>query len=393
MKLFARTSSFFLLIFLMMFSCRRVYEPPVIKGNNHFLAVDGFIYTGNGVSTMITLSRSVNLDEAGLNLPELNAQVTIQSSGGNSYNLIDSNGSGIYLSSASNLDTAQQYRLAITTSDGNKFQSDFVSSKPAPPIDSVTWELVDDPLTLQQAVNIYINAHDPANTTRFYRWDYLETYKHLSTYTTAWGESNGMVFPLPTGYDTHNCWSESLSRDILLGTTNTLSQDVVSHIQIVDIQQNDPILDVGCSFLVRQYPLTDKGYTYWLNVQKNSQSLGGLSDLQPAQISGNLHCITDPAITVLGFISASTVQEQRIYISNKSLPGWQSLHVDTTSTNCKIKFAATDPLNTLVYNYLDTSYAPYFFSSGILIVAPKSCLDCRYQGGTITKPAFWPLID
>jgi hypothetical protein len=71
-------------------------------------------------------------------------------------------------------------------------------------------------------------------------------------------------------------------------------------------------MDIGSSFLFRQYPLTEQGYTYWLTVQKNSQSLGGLFDLQPAQIKGNLHCITNSANPVIGFISASTVQEKRI---------------------------------------------------------------------------------
>jgi len=376
----------------MMFSCRKAYDTPYIQGGNHFLAVDGFIYTGTGVTSTITLSRSVNLGYP-VTIPELNAQVTIQSSAGDSYLLIDSIGAGIYGSSALSLDSTLQYRLAITTSDGNKYQSDYVSSKQAPTIDSLSWELVDDPVTLQQALNIYVNAHDPANSTRYYRWDFLETYKHFSTYKTIWSDSNGLVYPLPVPYSTHTCWSTFPSHIIILGTTATLSQDVISNIKIAGFQQNDPILDIGCSFLVRQFPLTQQGYLYWLNVQKNSQSLGGLFDPQPSQVSGNLHCISNPANPVIGFISASNVQSERIYISNKSLPGWQSEHYDSTSTACDLGFQTVDPLNTLLYTYQDTSYAPYFFYGTALYVAPKSCLDCRYQGGTNIKPSFWPLND
>ncbi len=391
--MFVRIFSYFLLIFLMMISCRKPYDPPAINNGNHFLAVDGFIYTGTSVTSMITLSRSVNLDESGLHIPELNAQVAIQSSGGNSYNLIDSTGEGIYMSSVLNLDSIHQYQLAITTSDGNKYLSDFVSTKEAPPIDSLSWELANDPVTGLQAAYIFVNAHDPSNATRYYRWDFLGTYKHLSAFSTNWGESNGMVYPLPVGYSISACWSTFPSTDILLGSTIALSQDEISHMQVANIQQNDPILDVGCSFLVRQYPLTQQGYDYWLTVQQNSQSLGGLFDLQPAQVTGNLHCITNPANPVLGFISASNVQEKRIYISNKSLPGWQSQHLDTANA-CKTVDLRVDPLNTLVYNYPDTAYGPYYFPDATdLIVAPKSCLDCRYQGGVNIKPSFWPLID
>jgi len=55
-----------------------------------------------------------------------------------------------------------------------------------------------------------------------------------------------------------------------------------------------------------------------------------------------------------------------------------------------------DQLNLLIYNYPDTSYGPYHFSGDFiisLVVAPKSCMDCRYQGGVNIKPSFWPAID
>ena len=133
-----------------------------------------------------------------------------------------------------------------------------------------------------------------------------------------------MIFPLPLGVSYYTCWSTVPSQNIVLGSSVTLSQDVISHIPVAHILQNDPKMDIGCSFLIRQYPLTEEGYNYWLTVQKNSQSLGGLFDLTPADIKGNLHCITHPDLPVFGYVSASTVQDKRIYISNKSLPGWQS---------------------------------------------------------------------
>jgi Domain of unknown function (DUF4249) len=378
----------------MMISCRKVYDPPAVRDDHHFLDVDGFIYTGNGAVSTVTLSRSVNLDHAGQFVPEPYAQMAIESSGGQSYDLVDSAGTGVYRSPALNLDTIQQYRLVITTADGNKYQSDFVSSKQAPPIDSLSWDLTGDPdpRLQKQMLHMYVNAHDPANATHYYRWDFLQTYKHFSAYNTFWADSGGMVYPLPLLYSMHACWSTTLSTGIVVGSSVRLSRDVISHAKIADILQNDPTMDVGSSFLVRQYPLTLEGYTYWLTVQQNSQSLGGLFDLQPSQVTGNLHCLTNPSDPVLGYISASTVQEKRIYISNKSIPGWQSQHFDST-TACPIFAIPTDPLNTLVYNYPDTSYGPYFFYGGALIVAPKQCLDCRYQGGINIKPDYWPVYD
>ena len=62
--------------------CRKPYEPPAIKASNHFLAVDGFINTGTIAVTTITLTRSLNLLDSVPILPELNAQVSIQSGNG-----------------------------------------------------------------------------------------------------------------------------------------------------------------------------------------------------------------------------------------------------------------------------------------------------------------------
>src|SRR4030095_9484524 len=98
----------------------------------------------------------------------------------------------------------------------------------------------------------------------------------------------------------------------------------ISQVRIANFLKDEPKLDIKYSALVRQYPLDAEAYKYWLTVQKNSQSLGGLFDLQPSQITGNIHGVTNPNDPVFGYISASSVQEQRIFISNRSLPDWKS---------------------------------------------------------------------
>ena len=380
---------FLFLLLISTLTCRKIYNPPAIRASNHFLAIDGFIDTGPNASSSFTLTRSLNLVDTIPNIQELNAQVVIQSSNGIAYPLADTAGNGVYVSAPLNLDITQNYQLSVTTADGNKYLSDFVTSKTAPPIDSLTWELVNDPVTAAQAVNVYVNAHDPNNSTHYYRWDYLETWEHQSLYETVWGLNNGLLYPLDSVQSRHSCWSMGHSNNILLGSSVALSQDVISHSLLANFAQNDPKMDIGYSMLVRQYPLSLEAYNYWLTVQKNSQSLGGLFDLQPSQVTGNIHGITNPKDPVLGYVAASSVQEQRIFISNKSLPGWQS----NPFYSCPQFSVPTDPLNTLIYNYPDTAYGPYHFAGDFiisLVVAPKLCLDCTYQGGINVKPDFWP---
>src|SRR4029077_18302881 len=99
---------------------------------------------------------------------------------------------------------------------------------------------------------------------------------------------------------------------------------VISQVKIAQFVQNDPRLDIRYSINLRQYPLDLEAYQYWLTVQKNSQSLGGLFDLQPSQLRGNIHSVTNPTDPVLGYVSASSVTEKRIYIDNHFLTRWKS---------------------------------------------------------------------
>ena len=95
----------------------------------------------------------------------------------------------MYQSLALNLDSTLQYRLNIVTSDGNKYQSDFVTVRQAPPIDSLTWELAGDPdpITGKQFFNIYVNSHDPEQCNTILPLGlYADIYKHFATYETYW---------------------------------------------------------------------------------------------------------------------------------------------------------------------------------------------------------------
>jgi hypothetical protein len=366
--------------------CRKPYDPPAIKASNHFLAVDGVINTGANSSSRFVLSRSRNLQDSVTDLPELGAQFYIQNTSGASFPLIDTGGNGIYVSAPLNLDPNQQYHVSVTTIDGNKYASDAVSPKSSPAIDSLNWELAHDASLGSDVVNIYVNSHDPANNTHYYRWDYIETWEHHSTYQSFWGLKDNLEHGLFPSETTYYCWSTGFSTSIILGTSITLSADVISQAKIATFAKDDPRMDIKYSVLVRQYPLDFEAYNYWLNVQRNSQSLGGLFDVQPAQLNGNIHSVTNPKDPVFGYITASSVSEQRIFISNNSLPGWQS----NPPINCPIKIIGPpDPNNTLYWSYPDTSFQLYYYSSGAMVITRKECLDCRYQGGTIVAPAFW----
>ena len=374
--------------------CRKSYVPPEISANHLFLSVDGLINTGvNGISS-IKLTRSQKLSDTVPSIPELGATVSIKNAAGISYSLYDTGTNGIYVSGSLSLDPTQQYILSVMTADGNQYASDPVTPKPTPPIDSVTWTLGLDGATDSQAVNIYVNAHDPSNKTRLYRWDFIETWTHESIYRTFYLVRNKqIVYVSDTTQHAWHCWTSAPSTNILLGATTGLSADIISQAPIARILQNDPRLDIKYSMLVRQYALDSSAYDYWLLVQKQSQSLGGLFDIIPAQLVGNMHNLTKPSEPVYGYISASSLQQQRIFISNQDLPGWKSV----PTQQCTQDVFTPDPaqgqrIND--YNNIDPNFTFFHYDSSsrtgpVQILITPACLDCTFQGGSTIKPPFW----
>ncbi|HEV9038609.1 MAG TPA: DUF4249 domain-containing protein [Puia sp.] len=362
-------------------ACRQAYNPPAITASNSYLVVDGFVNTGHASVSSFRLNRTRNLnDSTTIGVPELHAQFAILGKHGDAYPLADSANDGTYFSAPLSLDTTQQYTISITTSDGRKYSSDGVSCKQSPPIDSLFWSQPSD-------LTIYAATHDPTGNTRYYRYDYIETWQHNSRLTSPWTVINNQVTPVDSTDETWYCWSTAHSTNVLITTSVALARDLVTAFPLNVIPKGDPRLAIGYSILVRQYALTEDAYNYWNLIEKTSQDVGTLFDLQPTQLTGNIHCLTNPSEPIIGYITASSVTQQRLFIPDSVLNGW----VDPVPPECQTSMVPYPFSIFPAYPVTDTTVGPYYFiSNGPMVVAPKSCLDCRYQGGTRIKPSFWP---
>jgi hypothetical protein len=379
----------------MVADCRKSYAPPEITANHMFLTVDGLINMNANSQSSFKLTRSQKLSDTFPSLAELGATVNIMNGAGISYPLTDTGSNGIYVTAVLTLDPSEKYILSFTTKDGNEYASDPLVPKRTPPIDSVSWIIGFDNITQTNALNIFVNTHDPANNTHLYRWDFTETWEHDAQNRSYWIVKDGLIDISPdTTSKNWHCWNNTSSTDILLGSSDRLSSDIISMAPLKKIYQNDPRLNLRYSILVRQYALDAPAYDYWALVQKQSQSLGGLFDIQPAQLTGNMHNLKAPDQPVYGYVSASTVEEQRIFINNWELPLWQSIPIQCTE---KAFYPDSIPGDTLWYRYYsnhDPNFTFYTFSRGIKnkrdqIFMSTSCFDCTFQGGSTIRPSFW----
>jgi Domain of unknown function (DUF4249) len=366
----------FMIAVCTLFMCRKPFEPAVIMAISNFLVVDGVINADPNGPTVITLSRTRSLYDSLSKRPENGAFVVVESNDGQRYNLAERS-SGVYEVHGLPIQSSKKYRLYISTNDGNRFESDFSPVLITPPIDSVQWQQTDD-------VSIFVNTHDPNNSTRYYRWEYDETYEYHSKYYSVWMVRNGQAFIRTPAEQDSTCWQTVQGPNIVTGTSAQLADDVIPRQLITVIPKGSEKINHRYSILVKQYALTPAAYNYWQILKKNSQELGSLFDAQPSQLVGNIHCITRPGDPVLGYVNTSSVTTKRIFIDSLELRDWQV--ADTNNVYCVAK---TLDVGFPFYNYADTSYTLYFYSGSSAVALPKRCLECTWRGGTNIKPTFW----
>ena len=361
-------------------SCLQPFNPPEVSGGAGFLVVDGYLDTG-GDTTTIRLTRSQNLTDSERPPAETRAQVTIEGDGGSAYPLRETQ-AGNYLLTGVSLTGNGQYRLRIRTSGGQEYLSDYVPLKVTPPIDSVNWQISGE------GVQLYVNTHDPAGNTRYYRWEFAETWEFDTPFIVDYLYQRGAKTPLTENIT--KCWTSTSSRNIVLGTSALLSEDIIYQYPLQLLPPTSVKHQIRYSILVRQFALTREGYDYWQNLKRNTENLGTLFDPQPSQVSSNIRSVNNPEEPVLGFFSAYSVQEKRIFIGRNELPlDWRSI---TGYEGCRLDTVLNIPENR---EFLSTASFPVVSEvlgpgGGVdaYVYSDAFCVDCRLKGVN-RQPSFW----
>jgi Domain of unknown function (DUF4249) len=377
-----RIKIWFLILFLAAggWHCKQTYVSPYASPPTGYLVVEGYI-TGNG-PTQFTLSRTIPLPGDSIPPPENDAQVQVEGNDNSVYPL-PAQGNGVYSVDTLPLSPAAQYRLRISTANGENYLSDFTPFKTTPGIDSINW------IKGADGVNIYVNTHDPNNATRYYQWQYEETWEYHSAEPSV-----GLYLPntnpvsvifRPDSNQIYSCWRGDISTRLLLGSSVKLSQDVIYEQLLSNIPPAAQQLSVLYSILVRQYALTEDGYNFLTLMQKNTESLGSIFDVQPSQLVGNIHCLSNPNEPVIGYISAGTVRQQRIFISNEQVFYWAySYFCPQKDTLVGLGPGAYEKF------FGEMQEVPTVLEQGGWYGNIVTCVDCRAMGGTTTQPSFWP---
>lgn len=368
------------LIMLMVCACQKPYNPKPIKNSPNVLVVEGVIDPSSD-STIFKLSRTVQINSKTTLAPELGADVSVEDDQNGIYPIPEI-GSGSYAFPGLNLDITRKYRLRIKTGDGLEYRSDFVPVKVTPPIDSVGFNI------LQDSLQVYVSTHDPTDKTRYYRWSFDETWLFHAFAASEYISTGYSLVERNIDQQIYFCYASNFSPTIVLGTSDKLSHDVIFQNPLTLIKGSSEKIEREYSVLVRQYAITPEALTYWGNVKRNSDQVGGIFGVQPSEVTGNIHCTTNPATPVIGYISASTVSTKRVFLGNTSLPrAWQPAYPYACNID-SIKHDIQGTLINLPVGEFTITYIGSFFAPSGYTATERICADCTLRG-TTQQPSFW----
>ena len=367
--------------------CKKPYAPQIAAVNTNYLVVEGVINAGQD-STFIKLSRTVTISGKVTSTPELGARLTVESDQGAVYPLVEL-GKGNYASVPLNLDNSHKYHLHIITSGGKEYVSDAEAIKPTPLIDSVGYTVQNN------GIQLYANTHDPNNNTRYYRWGYAETWNFHAKYAAGFITDGTKLNFRTAAQQIFTCFASDTSNTIVLGSSSALVKDEIYQAPLTQIISTSEKIETKYSILVKEYALTKEAYSFWQNMKKNTEQLGSIFDAQPSEVPGNIHCITNQAEPVIGYVSVTTVQQKRIFINRDELPeSWEAIYPYECSLDTLLyanKGGQNDvalfliPLGTTEF-----AVAPITSQLSILgyLSTDAQCADCTIRG-TTKQPIFW----
>jgi len=373
MKRFYLYSVFIIsLLFGGIISCVSDYEPSA-DSLSGILVVESVISDNE---TIVRLSRSIGFNEDFSSSNVINnAVVSVEGDNGMVYSEVKYDGNGEYILKTPVLDLSTKYRLHIIL-DNEVYQSEYLSPLPTPEIDDIG-SMKKGP---GEPVFITVSTHDESKDgSRYYRWSYNEIWEFKSPLFANYGTIDGkeMPFDLTTPYNTFFCWGRDSSKIVLTGTSEKLSENIISNKRIVEIDPSDEKISLLYYIDVKQFQLRKESYDYLANIQKNIEQSGSIFSPIPYEMKGNIECVTDTDIPVIGYVEVSKITSKSTFmpdiISFYEPPVYDCVTLTTLDSLI--------PGNLIVQKPYHPSDPTWY--------APARCVNCLTRG-TKNKPEFWP---
>jgi hypothetical protein len=374
----------YLMVFLLLAGCIEPYSPNIPADAEDTYVVSGEVTNHEGYQT-VTISKAAPVNQP-LHIPVTGGVLSIEDDQGHVFNMEEFS-SGKYRAWIDQqfLHPGTSYRLHIMLPSGEEILSDYDMMHDCSAMDSIYYKRMNmiSPVTGENvtALQFYTDLHGSETDSRYYRWSAVETWEHHSPWPIEFFYNGKINVVDPPDYSLNVCWITELFPQIYtLSTANMVTNGYVMF-PLSYADNTTTRLYIGYSLLVTQHALSEQAYNYWEQLRINNDHQGGLYEKQPLPVTGNLRNLTNPGKKVIGFFEASGTSEKRIYIDGIRDMG---IYYDSICSpyplgrgGWKEYPRGTWPVYMVTYN-------------GFRLIVDPSCVDCRYYGGVLEKPEFWP---
>jgi len=333
--------------------------------------------------------------------PESNATVTI--SGNGAVYEFEEDEAGRYVSKSTfsaipNVD----YQLQIRTNNGRSYASSPTQLTPTTQIDALyaERETNDDDVN---GMSIYVDSYDPTGNSKYYRYEYEETFKIIAP---EWKNIDLIVleedpFCIVGEVDRPDeqevCYRTETSAALNLASTEGLSEDRLLRHLARFVRSDDYKISHRYSILVKQFVQTEAAHSYYRTLLNFSDEGSLFSQVQPGSVVGNIISEISPDEIVIGFFEVSSVTSERIYFNyedhypNESLPPYINECEIFMPTRFTEHFTKTEVCGPLI-NIVKSRVLVYFANTNSEIapydMVARMCGDCTVLGSS-EPPEFW----
>ncbi|AXT60215.1 DUF4249 domain-containing protein [Aquimarina sp. AD10] len=292
------------------------------------------------------------------------------------------------------------YRLSIETLEGKSYTTEELFLPQETAIDDVR------PVKMFNSdgvggVGILIDAFDPSGNSKYYRYEFEETYRISAPFwvgqdlvsTVEAGETIFSRVDRPSSE--RQCYNGGKSNTIITTNTTALSEDRLDGFLVHFIKSDDIRVADRYSIFIRQYVQSRDANGFYETLDSFSDSESIFSQIQPGFISSNIVSNENPDEKVLGFFDVSSVSEKRIFFNRDEVIG----DLPRFTLNCAFVAPEQEDFETaeafrrrIATDFIRSGGFKFFKEdppmSGDFVFVPRSCGDCSVFGRGVA-PDFW----
>ena len=310
-------NSSLLLSLLMVSSCLDPIELKIPKGFDNALVIQAELIKGNPSTFNLTVSRLFDFTLEGIGKVNVR-EVIMEDSDGNKLE-IEAFGTGVYKEtfgddSPISIEVGKSYKLYISTFDGRKYESNFEPILPTPQIDSLSYEIVNRELILDEEdgsrfdsivrfrLNTPLSAPNQEEQVDL-KWNVRRVFKISDT-------------PIEFGVFQKTCY---VTENIGVTQVRTFNGSEYNQPRLENYDVIDQLLDFhfseGYYLEVIQQSLSKGAYEYWSRTAQVLDRNGDMFEAPAGKVSSNFVNVDDPNEEAFGYFYATTETIARIYVS------------------------------------------------------------------------------